>query len=569
VLGGLRVFRSGESGASANARTVIAVLPLQNLTTDSAHSFFAGGLHDEILSQLSRIGSLRVISRTSVLGYAGTGTSIREIGSQLGAGSVVEGSVQVIGERLRVIVQLIDASNESHIWSNTYDRTLDDAFAIQSDVAKQIVAAVGAALTATEQRGLAEAPTNDPEAYQLYLQGREYLLRPGLLRSHYEIAQNRLEQAVALDPSFALARASLSVVHGRMYWFRHDPRPTRAAMQLREALEAVRLAPELPEAHYALGLAHYWGRRDYGEALKEFSIAEKSRPNDAELIAAIAFVHRRLGNWAEVVAAFERAAQLSPRDYDLFRDLGGNTFRRLGRFDDAVQAYARASSLAPDVHVAAIERGITYVLWRGQLDTLRALLDLVPRNEELPGLGSRNAHRAQLLLWERKADSLLAIVVAADERVFTGQILFIPTALCGAWAHRIRGDSGAARTAFETARVLLDSAARELPDDWRVTAAHGLALAGLGRREEALRMADKLQQSVVYRDALNGPNVAEERARILAQAGATDAALDAIERLLAEPMPFTVHLLRLDPRWDPIRENARFKLLLTKYARSP
>jgi tetratricopeptide (TPR) repeat protein len=161
------------------------------------------------------------------------------------------------------------------------------------------------------------------------------------------------------------------------------------------------------------------------------------------------------------------------------------------------------------------------------------------------------------------------MVVAADERVFTGQYLFIPTALYGAWAHRIRGDSGAARTAFETARVLLDSAARELPDDWRVTAAHGLALAGLGRRTEALRMADKLQQSVVYRDAFDGPAVAEERARILAQAGATDAALDAIERLLVEPSPFTVHLLRLDPRWDPIREDARFKLLLTKYARAP
>jgi len=571
VGGALLIVRSGREAptpaAPAYARTAIAVLPFQNLSAEGPHAYFAGGLHDELLTQLSKVAALKVISRTSVMGYAGKNIPLRQIASELGVGSVVEGSVQVIGGRLRVNVQLIDAATDAHLWAERYDRTLDDAFAIQSDVAQRIVAAVGAALGGAERQGLAEAPTANAEAYRLYLQGRDYRRRPGQLRQNNKIAQELFERALALDPGFALAHAELSQVHGAMYFSQYDPSPARAARQRQEAEAALRLAPDLPQAHLAMGLAHYWGRRDYRRALDEFATALRVLPNDAELWSLIGYVHRRLGHWDEVVTAFEKATQLDPRDANLFYNLGGVTFLGMNRYAEAVRAFDQALSLAPDLHVAAVRKGIAYVLWQGQLDTLRAVLSRLPSDADLGARGTRAAQHVQLLLWERQADSLLRLLKTARVAVFDAQISYVPASLYAAWAHQLRGNRSAAHAAFDSARVLLDSAVRVFPDEWRVHSARGLALAGLGRRDDALREARWLRESAVYRqDALWGPPAAEDRARILAQAGEADAALDEIERLLAQRSWLSVHTLRLDPRWDPIREHPRFKALLARYA---
>ena len=567
TVGGAILMLRPSPKAPGYARTAIAVLPFQNLSAQGPHAYFAGGLHDELLTQLSKVAALKVISRTSVMGYESTKTPLRQIASELGVGSVVEGSVQIEGSRLRVNVQLIDAATDAPVWAERYDRTLDDAFAIQSDVAQRIVAAVGAALSDAEQQRLAAVPTANAEAYRLYLQGREYLIRPGFLRRNEEIAQQLFETALARDPGFALAHAALSEVHGRMFWFRYDPSPARAARQRAEAEAALRLAPELPQAHVAMGLAHFWGRRDYRRALEEFRVALKGLPNDARVWQLIGTVHRRLGNWDEVLAAFEKATQLNPRDAQLFFGFGGYTYQLMHRYADAVRAYNRALTLVPDLYDAALAKGWTYVRWEGQLDTLRAALSQVPTAAELGPRGTRAALYVQLLHWERNADSLLQVLTMARAPVFEGQDFLLPSSLYAAWAHRLHGDRPAARAAFDSARVLLDSVLRELPDDWRVHAARGLALAGLGRRDETLQETRWLQQSVVYReDALQGPQVAEDRARILAQAGEMEAALDEIERLLAGPSWLSVHTLRLDPLWDPIRDHPRFKALLAKYA---
>ena len=573
AVGALLILRPGRQAPtpakSVHARSEIAVLPFQNLSGEGPHAYFAGGLHDELLTQLAKVAALKVISRTSVMGYQGTSKPLRQIADELRVGSVVEGSVQVVGERLRVNVQLIDAATDEHLWAERYDRMLDDAFAIQSEVAQRIVVAVGAALTSTEQGRLTAAPTANAEAYRLYLQGREYWTRPGYDRQDRETAQQLYERALALDPDFALAHAALSQVHGQMFWWRYDPSAARAARQREEAEAALRLAPDLPQAHVAMGLAHYWGRHDYRRGLDEFAIALKGLPNDAELWRWIGGVHRRQGNWNEVLAAFERAAQLNPRDATLFYDLGGLTYELMHRYADAVRAHDRALSLAPDLHIAAVYRGWTYVRWQGQLDTLRAVLSRLPRNAELGSQGDVAAHRAALLLWERNADSLLQMLQIARVDVFVGSGFYLPSDLYAAWAGQLRGDHAAARAAFDSARVRLDSALGQLPEDGRVHYARGLALAGLGRRDEALREARWLQQSVIYReDAYGGPSVAEDRALILAQAGDPEAALDEIERLLAGPSWLSVHTLRLDPRWDPIRDHPRFNALLAKYGSS-
>ena len=555
-----------------HARNEIAVLPFQNLSAEGPHAYFAGGLQDELLTQLAKVASLKVISRTSVMGYQGTTKSLKAIAGELGVGSMVEGSVQVVGERLRVNVQLIDAATDEHLWAERYDRTLDDAFAIQSEVAQQIVAAVGAALSSAEQERLTAAPTQNAEAYRLYLQGNEYLARPGFLQKDLKPAQQLLERALALDPNFVLAHATLSRVHGFLYWFGYDPSPARLARTREEAEVALRLAPDLPEAHGAMGWAHYCNR-DHREAVAELAIAVKGLPNDAVLWRLMGVGQRRLGNWKEAVAAFEKAAQLNPRDADLFHVGLGHTFVNLRRYSDAVHAYERALSLAPDIKDPAISLGWTYVIWQGQLDTLRAVLDRLPRTSDIDLSGQpralriRAVHRADFFLYARNPDSLLQMPEMARPNLSVNERDFQSSDLFAAWAHRLRGDNAAAKVAFDSARVQVDSRLREFPEAWDLHFQRGMALAGLGRRNEALQEAHWLQQSVFYReDALDGPAIAEDRALILAQIGEAEAALDEIGRLLAGPTRVSVHTLRLDPRWDPIRDHPRFKELLVKYA---
>ena len=560
------IARKSVAPAAAAARTAIAVMPFRNLSAEGPNAYFAGGLHDEVLTQLYKVPGLKVIGRTSVMTYAGPNAPpLREIASELGVGSVIEGSVQVVGDRLRVTLQLIDAATGRSLWAERYERTLDDAFAIQSDIAQQIVMAVGAVLSSTEQQRLAEAPTVDAEAYRLYLQGRDYWNRPGYLRQNLESAQQLFEGALALDWGFALAHAALSEVHGRMYWFSDDHSPALAARQREEAEAALRLAPDLPQAHIAMGMAHHYGRVDRLRALEEFTIALKRVPNDADVWERLGYAHRRLGNWNEVDVAFENATDLDPRDADLFYDLGGLTFIATHRYPEAILAFDRALILAPDLHESAFEKAHTYVLWRGQFDTLRAVLDRTPRDAESMHYGTKAAQYAQILYWERRADSLLNMLTTAPAAAFRGGDWY-PRSLFGAWAHQLRGDESAARAAFDSARLTLDSVLREFPDGWSAHAARGLALAGLGRDQGALREARWLQESVTYqKDAFMGPAFGLARARILAQVGQADAALDEIERRLAGPALLSVQTLRLDPLWDPIREHPRFHALLAKY----
>ena len=547
-------------------RTAIAVLPFRNSDPQASEASFAAGLHDELATQLSKVRTLTVISRPSVAAYSGELIPLRRIGAELRVGSVVEGSVQLDGHRLRLHVQLIDVSTGANLWSERYDRTIDDAFAIQADIAQQVATAVGAALTPSERQGLTEVPTANPEAYRLYLQARDYLNRPGFFQRDYEAAQRLLERALALDPDFAVGRATISEVHGRMYHWRYDPSPARAAAQRAEAEAALRLSPTLPQAHLAMGMAHYWGRSDYARALDEFAIALEGMPNDADLWQRIGWVQRRLGHWREALAAFEKARELNPRDATLLADLGAASYLVLHRYAEAVTTSDFALTLAPDLHWAAVLKGFNYVLWIGSLDTLRAMLSDLPNDAELGFLGTKAIQQILLFRWQRQGDSLLHFVQTARTPVFVSENELFPSSLCTAWAHQLRGDSVAAMAAFDSARVFLDSVIADIPHDRRVHAARGLALAGLGRRREALLEALWLEQSVGYRqDAFQGSRAAEDRARILALTDHADEALDEIERLLTRPSWLSAHLLRIDPLWDRLRDHPRFVKLLASH----
>jgi eukaryotic-like serine/threonine-protein kinase len=552
-------------------RTAIAVLPLDNLSAQGPNAYFAGGLHDELLTELAKVGALTVIGRTSVLQYAQSTKRPREIGDELGVGSLVEGSVQIVNDRLRVNVQLLDTKTEAHIWAESYDRTLQDAFAVQSDIAQQIATAVGAALGGAEREALTAPPTANPLAYQLYLQGLDYFRRAGYQRGNLEAAQQLLERAVALDAGFALAHAALSEVHGTMFWFDYDPTLERATRQRTEAETALRLAPESPRGHEAMGLSYYWGQRDYRRALDEFRLAVRGAPGDGGLWNYIGYVERRLGEWDSVEVAYARATQLDPRNPNLFADLGCQFYLAIHRYPDAVHACNTALTLAPDFHWAAFKKANAYVLWKGTLDTLRAIIKpLVPETDIGAGEGTVALKRLLLMLLAHQADSLIAYAGAIRTAVVESQDVYEPRSLYAAWAHLLRGDTIMAHAAFDSARAILDTAVRNHPDDWRMHVARGQAVAGLGIRPEALREAQWLQQSDVYqRDRFYGPYLAESRAQILARIGERDSALAEIERILAGPSWSTsVNTLRLDPRWDPIRSDSRFQALLVKYAGS-
>jgi tetratricopeptide (TPR) repeat protein len=480
----------------------------------------------------------------------------------LAVGTILEGSVQVLGDRLRVNVQLIDAASDEHIWADRYDRTLDDAFAVQSEIAQKVVAAVGAELTEAETSAISSAPTEDAEAYRLYLQGEEYRKRPAGARQDLEIAQHFFEKALALDSTFALAYASLSLVHQLLYWLGYDPFPGRLERQRAAAEKAIRLAPDLPQARLAMGRVHY-AERDYARALEELTFAVEGMPGSAELWSNVGFTQRRLGNWDQALAAFEKATILDPRDATLFFDLGGLSLLFLHRYSDAIEAEDRALDLAPDLAEAQLWKASAHLLWRGELDSLESVLQRGP--EEYGSDGSRKLWRARVALLERKPDTLLTLLGAPETVMFESQSSYEPGLLYAAWAHQLRGDGNAATRAFTGALAQLDLALVELPGDWRLRASRGLALAGLGRGAEARAEAEWLRTTVPRGFDRADKVQYEAVAMIFTQVGAMDEALREIEQLLEGPSMTSVHTLRLDPRFDAIRNNPRFQALLEKY----
>ncbi len=540
-------------------RTAIAVLPFENLSADPAHAYIARGLHDELLTQLAKVAALQVIGRTSVRAYEGTTKSLRRIGEELQVGSIVEATVQVVADSLRVIVHLVDAPTQMHLWDDSYDRALVDVFAVESDIAQRVLEGVGATLTAAEASAISAVPTGSAEAYQLYLQGRDYWRRPGEVRENLEIAQRLYERALALDSTFALAHAALSLVHGDMFVDYYDGSLRRLAVQEREAYASRRLEPELPQTHLAMAALHY-SRHEYDQSLNELRAGLRGAPNDPELWQWLGFSHRRLGHWDSVFVAADNALRLDPRNVDIIY-FKGYTLAWVKRYREAITAYRQVLALAPDFLLVRMEIGWAYGKWLGEWDTLRVFF----RGHAPETLVDQHL---TFLLQENQPDTVLALLRAQRGRVGHWAPVPSPDVTYAAMAHLLRGDSSAARAAFETMASELQSLERTQPDDYRVHGSLGIALAYLGRRTEALREAQWLERSDAYREDrfIPGEVARTSRASILVRLGDADSALAELDRLLALPGYETVHTLVRSPYLRPIRHDPRFQALLAKYA---
>ena len=551
----------------ASARKVdksIAVLPFQNLSDEKENAYFADGMQDDILTNLSKIGDLKVISRTSVMSYRDGARNAREIGKSLGVGTLLEGSVRRSGNRVRVNVQLINANNDEHIWAEDYDRELTDVFAIQTDLAQKIASALQAKLSPNEKARLDRRPTRDSDAYLLYVQAHGYANRPDRFRDTSLKAEELFEQAIKLDRNFAAAYAGLSMVESWLY-HESEPIPAHREKARLNAEESLRLQPNLPEGHLALGFSYYYGDRDYERALSEFEIAKRDLPNEADAYSAIAAIQRRQGKWAESTANFEKAVSLDPKNANVLFNLGLNYMAQRD-FETADKIFDRAIAADPQAFASRGMKSALAIAWKGDVGFVEKQLSLVPGEFDPDGLVT--AARVGILMLQRKfADALKLLQQFRGETLLYPDTGPCPKALLEGRLYLYQGDKTKAQAAFERARLVAEQLVRDAPGDPGRHVQLGAVLAGLGLKEEAVNEGRKAVESVPEsQDAFEGPQATAALAEIYAWVGEYDEAFRLLDHLLKVPNGLTVPTLKLDPVWDPLRKDPRFQTLIDSYS---
>jgi len=568
MIAGIAMFsRYRARSTLAAPEKSIAVLPFENRSRDPDNAYFADGIQDEILTRLSKIADLKVISRTSTQHYKSAPANLPEIARQLGVAHILEGSVQKSGDAVRVNVQLIKAANDSHLWADTFDRKLTDVFGVESEIAKGIAESLQAKLTGQEEQVIAAKPTDNPEAYDAYLRGLAYTLKPG---SPADIlgAQKYLREAVRLDPKFALAWALLSNVDSYGY-ISTNLQPTVALREeARQAAEtALTLQPNLGEAVWAKGFYHYACLKDYDTAVRYFEQARQLLPNSSRIPESLAYLERRRGQWGQSENYFNEAERLDPRNVRLLTQ-HALSYLCLRRFPEAVRKLDQVLNITPDdVDTLALKANIAQA--EGDLPEAAALLASLHPAADAPGALEAQVYQAIL---ERHPGQIIPrlkeILAKPDPALgyFNGELRFWL-----GWAQEVAGDHAAAQESWRQARSELESFLKEQPENFFLIADLALTNMGLGDKAAALRLSEQAMATVpIERDAMLGPTPIETLARVAAQMGEPDRAIAALQKLLSIPsssalvtgnLTLTPALLRLDPMFDPLRNDPRFQKL--------
>jgi len=569
VVGGIAIstWLYQRAQSSAEIERSIAVLPFENLSEDKANAYFAEGIQDEILTRLSKIADLKVISRTSTQHYKSAPENLPEIGKQLGVAHVLEGSVQRSGDGVRVNVQLIKAANDSHLWADTFDRKLTDIFSVESEVAKAIADQLRARLTGQEEQVIAAKPTDNPQAYDAYLRGLAYSLKTANTPANVLGAQKYLKEAVRLDPKFALAWALLSYTDAVSYSTLALQPTVALREEVRQAAEsALTLQPNLGEAVHAKGYYHYACLKDYDTAVRYFEQARQFLPNSSLIPESLALVARRRGQWDRSESHFNEAERLDPRNVNLLTQ-HALSYILLRRFPEALRKLDQVLDITPDdVNTLAFKAAIA----QGEGDLPRAAALLAPLH---PKADEPNALETQIYqaILERRPGQIIArlkeILAKPDPALgyFNGDLRFWL-----GWAQQVAGDHAAAQESWRQARSELEPFLKKQPENFYLMGYLALTNMGLGDKAAALDLAERAMATVpVEQDALNGPIPIEILARVAAQVGEPDRAIAALQKLLSTPyagplaggVPLTPALLRLDPMFDPLRNDPRFKAL--------
>jgi serine/threonine-protein kinase len=542
-------------------RPAIAVLPFLNQSAagDEEAAFLATGLHDDLLTQLSKIASLDVIARTSVMQYAGTGKTILEIGRELGVPTVLEGSVMRAGGRVRLNFQLIDARTNTHLWAETYDRdfTVENVFDIQSDLALQVARQLQAELAPTEAARIEDVPTENLEAYQFFRRGKDAFDRPGWDPADLEIAGNLFSLAVEADPDFALAYASLSHTLCYLFLF-YDRSPARLEDARAAADEALRLDPDLARAHLARAFYHYL-EYENDEAMEALARAEEGIPGSGELLTLKSEIHLRRWEWDASLAAKERGALLDPLNPEKQLRLA-EAYAEYGRWDDAFSLLNRIIRANPDFHEARFSLG--WIIWRRTGDggpTLEALASVPPENSVY---GLKDFFR--WLVAPTPEDKVAALDGIQEPILEFGGFWWAPRELLVGWTfHEL--DPARARPAFEQAVEICLEALERHPDDPRIHASLGRAYGYLGRREEAVQEARRVVEILpITKDPGWGRDLLETTAYIYASLGMGEEAAEALETSFSVPGVRAVWAL-LGPDFSKVRNHPRIQALIDRY----
>ena len=563
---------SGSPDPSSEQRKMIAVLPFENLGPPE-EEYFAAGITEEITSRLATIKELGVTSRTSAVVYAGTAKTIRQIGSELGVDYILEGTVRWApastgASRVRITPQLIRVSDDTHLWSEPYDRVIQDIFEIQSDIAQNVVEQLGLAILDKKHPAVDARPTENLDAYQAYLQGLYWAGQPWFTGENWERAVQSYERAVQIDPKFALAYAKLSTVHAGLYYYWYDFSSERRAKARAAVDKAVELAPDAPETHLASGYYNLFVERDVPKALAEFDIASPSLPDDAELFRAKADAFRIQGHWDEAIEYYRRASEISPRSASICVDLA-EAYWTTRRYRDALEKSDEAIALAPDQMWPYLVKFFNYQSWKGSeavVKETRAILEALPADISDDWVDfawlSQNVS-------EGRYQEALDRLASKPDGWFRLKAGAAPVSLFSAQVYGLMGDMGRAMTSLESATTELEAEVRAHPDDPRYHSFLGLAYVALGRKDEAIREGKRAVELLpMSKDAVYGIPFAANLAYIYTAIGDHRAAVDQLEYLLSVPSWISAGDLERDTTWNPLRNDPRFQRLIEKYRSS-
>jgi len=545
----------------------IAVLPFANLSEDKANAYFADGIQDEILTLLSKIADLKVISRTSTQQYQSKPGNLSEIARQLGVAHILEGSVQKSGDIVRVNVQLIKAATDAHLWAETFDRKMTDIFSVESEVARTIADHLRAKLTGQEEQIIAAKPTDNIEAYDAYLRGLAYNLKTATTPVNSLGAQKYLREAVRLDSKFAPAWALLSYVNSRGY-LQLTLQPTDALREeARTAAEtALALRPNLGEAMLAKGYYHYACLKDYDTAVLYFERARQYLPNSSRIPELLAFVTRRRGQWDQSEIYFNEAERLDPRNVSLLTQ-HAQSYGARRQFPEALRKLDQILDIIPDDLDILVQKA-AYAQAEGDLPRASALL--APLHPPAGNSGALETQVYQAILERHPAPVILRLkeILAKPDSALgylNGELRFWL-----GWAQDIAGESASAQETWKQARSELESFLKEQPENFVLIGDLALVNAVLGDKAVALTLAERAMAVMpLEKDAMFGPMPIEILARVASQTGEPDRAIPALQKLLSIPTggplasnaPLTSALLRLDPMFDPIRNDSGFQKL--------